>query len=397
MTSDLVYEVVAALAKHKNVLLYGPPGTGKTWLVSKILAYLRERNPSGGQPTIRLGSTKEQFGTAEGKKDLDDLPLKLHTEWVTFHQNYSYEEFMVGKHPKPLGAGIILEPHFGVLMSIAVSIDQNDGQDGCLLIIDEINRANASQVFGEFITLLDPEYRGTVGGISNTEALKITLPGIAYEGGKSEPISMLRGGGTYQLSENWTFPEHLYVLATMNSVDKAALPLDSALTRRFYRIEMRPNIAGLADELDIHLAALADKVKSIRDGNKPVDTLSAEETTVLLLDHLNISIASDMGEDFELGHSLVWKVVEADAEARWVELINVWDHTLLPQLVERYAGRDDGLKELLKVRPDSPTTEAFCDRLPIGAVYSENPPLKIKPLRGLPQEAAKNVLRQLAI
>lgn len=397
MTDPLVSEVVSALAKSKNVLLYGPPGTGKTWLVSELVTYLREREPAGGQPTLKLGTTSDQFGTAAGSGDLEDLPQELEIEWVTFHQGYSYDEFIIGKRPKPKDGGIILEPHFGVLMSIAVSISQGEGNTGCLLIIDEINRANASQVFGEFITLLDPDYRATIGGNPNPRALKIRLPGISYEGGESEEITMLRGGGTYKLPEDWSFPEHVYVLATMNSVDKAALPLDSALTRRFHRIEMMPNLDLIMQEFGLDHSNLATKASDIRDGNVSIDLLTAEETTVLLLDRLNILISIDMGEDFELGHTLVWSVVDASEDKRWLALISTWDHVLLPQLVERYAGRNDALRELLKVSPDSPTGKAFRERVQIGAEASIDAPITLNPLRLLGEATASNILRHLAL
>jgi len=397
MPNPQVEEVLTALAKSKNVLLYGPPGTGKTWLVSELLAYLKEREPSGGQPTLKLGDTNNQFGTSAGNDDLEDLPQNLEVEWVTFHQSYSYEEFIIGKRPKPLDGGIVLEPHFGVLMSIAVKISQGDAQNGCLLIIDEINRANASQVFGEFITLLDPDYRATINGTPNSEALKIRLPGIAYEDGTSEAITMLRGGGTHKLPEDWTFPENLYVLATMNSIDKAALPLDSALTRRFHRVEMMPNLDILAQGLEINLDNLATKARDIRQESESIDTLTAEETTILLLDRLNVLIATDMGEDFELGHTLVRSVITTSNDQRWAALIKVWDHVLLPQLMERYSGRNDSLRELLKVSPDSPTSEAFRERVQIGADASIDAPLMLNPLRYLDEQTATNILRQLAI
>lgn len=391
MTPDK-YNVIEALAKYKSVLLFGPPGTGKTKLVSEIITYLTTRDSVGGRPIFRLGSTNDRFGTT-----FADLPEELNIEWITFHQGYSYEEFIIGKRPKPKEGGIILEPHFGILMSMAVRISLGGDNQGCLIIIDEINRANASQVFGEFITLMDLEYRRTIRGEPNVDALKIRLPGIAYESGKSETISMLRGGGKYNLPEDWTFPEHMYVLATMNSVDKAALPLDSALTRRLHRIEMLPNIEFLAEKLDTDLSELEAKAIAIRETEKSIDTLTVEETTIMLIDRLNVRIAIDIGEDFELGHGLVWRVVDAEKEHKWATLINIWDHVLLPQLMERYAGRTEGLRELLKIAPDSPTKEAFSDRAQIGAAPSIDAPIKIRPLYQFPPLQAEKVLRHLAI
>lgn len=259
--------VVEALAKHKNVLLEGPPGTGKTRLVTEVLSAIAnlQPDPGGGRPQIRPGAG---FGTAAGTAQPNPLPSKMTVEWVTFHQSYSYEEFILGRRPIPEGAGgIRLEPHFGLLTSLAVGLGAHDPDRGVLLVIDEVNRANASQVFGEFITLLDPEYRATVGGSRNPRRVIPRFPGVAYEDGVSEPIRMLRGGGTHVLPEDWGFPENFYLVATMNSVDKAALPLDSALTRRFHRLECAPDLKALAaalglDWLDVDEAA--DRAPALR-------------------------------------------------------------------------------------------------------------------------------------
>jgi hypothetical protein len=399
MPYPLVTQIVTALATSKNVLLYGPPGTGKTWLVSEVIAHLKNRAggvSSGGRPTLKTGAAGEQFGTAAGSQ-IGEIPNNIVVEWVTFHQSYSYEEFIVGQRPRPEGGGIVLEPHFGLLMTIAVQIQNSDGPDACLLIIDELNRANTGQVFGEFITLLDPEYRSTVGGVANDRAVSVRLPGIAYENGSSEPIRMLRGGGSYALPEDWTFPEHVYVLATMNSVDKAALPLDSALTRRFHRIEIKPSPQSLASRLSVEMDALGAKASQIRGGEQPATSLTPEETAVLLLDRVNAFIGTDMGEDFEIGHALLWDVGATPAGERWKALASAWDRALLPQILERYAGRIDALTELLKADPSTPTAEAFRERRLIGSETPIPGALELLPLLSLPEETAAAVLQHLAI
>jgi 5-methylcytosine-specific restriction enzyme B len=396
MTDPLVTQVVTALATDKNVLLYGPPGTGKTWLVSEVIAYFDARASSGGRPTLRTGATNQQFGTAASSQ-IEAIPNNIQVEWVTFHQSYSYEEFIIGRRPKPQDDGIVLEPHFGLLMTIAVQIQQAGGPDACLLIIDELNRANTGQVFGEFITLLDPEYRSTIRDASNSRALRVRLPGIAYENGLSEPIRMLRGGGVYHLPEDWTFPEHVYVLATMNSVDKAALPLDSALTRRFHRIEMKPRPDVLANRLSVSMDALATKAAQIRADEQPRSSLTPEETAILLLDRVNAHIGADMGEDFEIGHALLWNLGAVQAGDRWQALARVWDRALLPQILERYAGRSNALAELLKAVPGSPTEAAFRERRLIGADAPLAGGIELLPLLSLSNAEAIEVLQNLAL
>ena len=159
---------------------------------------------------------------------------------------------------------------------------------------------------------------------------------------------------------------------------------------------MAPDLNLLAQKLDVDLDDLATKARSIREEAESIDTLTAEETTILLLDRLNILIATDMGEDFELGHGLVWNVVDASADNKWTKLISAWDHVLLPQVMERYAGRNDTLRELLKVGPESETREAFCERTQIGSDNSIDAPLKLNFLRDMDVETAQNILRHLA-
>jgi len=390
-------QVLADLARHRNVLLEGPPGTGKTHLLSEIVAFLRKPAPGGGQPTIKLGGATSRFGSTAASGPTTALPSKIGVEWVTFHQSYTYEDFVLGRRPIPQGNGIVLEPHLGLLMTCAVALDNNDGHDGFLLIIDEINRANASQVFGEFITLLEPTYRRTIAGQANDKALSVHLPGVEYVNGKSEPLKMLRGGTSIELADTWTFPEHIYVLAAMNSVDKAALPLDSALTRRFHRVEMRPDIELLAGRLNVDLAALAAKAAALRSDLTNIGALTAAETSVLLLDRLNCRIAADMGEDFELGHALLWSVTAADEAAQWDALIRAWDSSLFPQLRERFAGRPDTLRELLNV---DRTADVYTPRRPIGGSLTlENSELAldVPPLQTLSGGLAQKTLRLLAL
>lgn len=394
MTTPDVMSVVAALGRHKNVLLEGPPGTGKTRLVTEVLSAITNLQPApgGGRPLILPGG---RFGSAVGPGQPSPLPTKMAVEWVTFHQSYSYEEFILGRRPVPQApSGIRLEPHFGVLMSLAVQLGPYDSDRGVLLVIDEINRANASQVFGEFITLLDPDYRATVGGNENPRRVLPRLPGVAYENGLSEPIQMLRGGGTYQLPEDWALPENVFVLATMNSVDKAALPLDSALTRRFHRIACTPDLAKLAEALGMAWADVESAARRARVENAWT-ALTAEETTILLMERLNLEIATDLSEDFELGHGLLWSVAEADPAARWEQLVRCWDHAILPQLIERFAGRADALRVLLKVDSEG-TGSVFSTRALLAETATDEGPLMLPPLTSVLLDHARTTLRWLA-
>lgn len=388
--------ILSALAQHKNVLLYGPPGTGKTFLLSRITALIEERENAAGRPAINLGNARDPFGEAADTDGNDKLPANVTMDWVTFHQSYSYEEFVVGKFPVPEDGGIKLQPFFGLLMNAAVALKEAGPDHGHIIVIDEINRANASQVFGEFITLLDADYRATIDSEDNPNALKIKLPGIRYRDGQSEEIGCFDGDDVKQLDEDWTFPENLYILATMNSVDRAALPLDSALTRRFHKIEMAPDIKWLSEKFEIDMQRLTEKVIAARSG-EAFEDLSAEETTVLLMDRINGIVAGELGKDFELGHALFLGVANAAADQRWLALATAWDSKIYPQLSERFVQNSDAMRAILKVADQDEVGAVFTERQPIGGGVLQNAPVLVRPLSTLSEEDAASVLRHIAI
>lgn len=388
-----VDQVLSSLRRAKCVLLEGPPGTGKTRLLGELIA--RTRSSSGGASTgasvgnpLVDGRSRRQPFRASGPVDLDWLPKPVRVEWTTFHQSYSYEDFIVGRRPRAVAGGMELTPVFGLLMDIAVSIGTAYGSG--VLIIDEVNRANASRVLGEFITYMDPDYRAEIEGKANPRALAARLPGIAYGlNNVSEAIRRLDSGESVNLSKVWSFPEHLYVVASMNSVDKAALPLDSALSRRFERIRMRPSVGVVAATLGVDLAAARSLAAdpSARDDS----AWTAEVTAVLLLDRINDYIERNLGEDYALGHSHLLPLRGARPEDRWPLLASLWDDVLYPQLAERFLGNSTFLRELLRAEEVA---------VEVGAEQSElaAPPIPAAAgrLSALPLAQAMQVLRALA-
>lgn len=214
--------------------------------------------------------------------------------------------------------------------------------------IDEINRGNAARIFGEFMTFLDFDYRD--GGLV---PLPLPLRQLTYEGDHSEKIR--RPGGKHAtIPKDFKFPKHVYIVSTMNSVDRAAVPIDSALARRFDRIEMRPNLAVLAAHWNLDMTTISPPTED------NWGTLSPFETGYFLLDRLNVAIASDLGPEFELGHGLLTPVhaykTAPDGTAQtveeneaWRRLAKAWDDILFPQLEDRYSGRPNQLVDLLHV------------------------------------------------
>jgi 5-methylcytosine-specific restriction protein B len=164
-----------AIERKGQAILYGPPGTGKTFLAEKLAQYL----VSGG----------------DGFHDL-----------VQFHPAYSYEEFIQGIRPQTQPNGSLTYPVLpGRFLEFCHAARLRTGR--CVLIIDEINRANLSRVFGELMYLL--EYRN-----------------------RDVPLA---GGGRLAI------PANVYLIGTMNTADRSIALVDYALRRRFAFLPLYPN------------------------------------------------------------------------------------------------------------------------------------------------------------
>ena len=227
---QIAVEPPANATAPTNRILYGPPGTGKTFATAERAVTLCDgRPPVGGREAV-MGRYRE-------------LVARNRIKFITFHQSYAYEDFVEGLRPEtgvgkgePTSSGFSLRSHPGVFRQIAnlaqASYEQHigTGDEGTkkhreletyVLIIDEINRANIPKVFGELITLIEPDKR-----LGAENELTVTLP---YSG------------------ETFGVPLNLHILGTMNTADRSIALLDTALRRRFEFIEMMPNLSALTD------------------------------------------------------------------------------------------------------------------------------------------------------
>ena len=198
---------------HRNLILYGPPGTGKTFdAVSEAVRAIDGNLPEG------RASTKARF---------DELWEGEQVKFVTFHQNYAYEDFIEGIRPvlDDNGGELRYMLRDGIFKQIAQRASE-DPDNRYVLIIDEINRGNIAKIFGELITLIEPSKR-----TGEVDAAQAMLP---YS---QEPFSV---------------PANLYLIGTMNTADRGIALLDVALRRRFDFVERMPNPdhEGIAEDID---------------------------------------------------------------------------------------------------------------------------------------------------
>lgn len=394
---DVVRRVLDAWGRGRfNVLLYGPPGTGKTHAMNSLRVLLN----SGIGPSAVFLDPQDRARPFKTGSDVLPISLPVVQDWVTFHQSYSYEDFIVGLRPQPTPHGVSLVPRVGRMLDLAIRVDV-DGVGSAVLMVDEINRGNVARIFGEFITFMDPDYRAAApGSAKNPLQLPVPLPSVGVSGAHTQPLER-PSGGAVRLPVPWYFPRSFYMVASMNSVDRAVAPLDSALGRRFERIEVGPDFELLAEWLGITSTDIETKLAS--GAMPPGSTLSAGEAGWLLLNRLNHSIATSLGPEFELGHTYLRGVASlAGEDERFLGLATVWERALLPQLVDRFVGRPAELLRLLKVDADDrPPEYLFAARtFPFGSTEDEgvalNPVSLVERWADAP-DAVRATLRFLAV
>lgn len=220
-----------------NQILYGPPGTGKTWnAVNYAMAIVYGVGVGGIGEGDRAQFRAFRF---EPKVGAGQIAM------VTFHQSFSYEDFVEGIRPKLHGVEIGYELRDGVFKQI-VNVARENPDHRYVLIIDEINRGNIPKTFGELITLIEDSKR-----LGETDEMSVTLP---YS------------------NQDFGVPSNLYIIGTMNTADRSILLLDTALRRRFDFVEMMPdseherisaNVQGV--ELQKMLKAMNERISLLLD------------------------------------------------------------------------------------------------------------------------------------
>lgn len=263
------YDLKNLLLLKKNVILQGAPGVGKTF-AAKRLAY------------SIMGET-------------DDSRI----EFVQFHQNYSYEDFVMGYRPN----GTEFRLKTGIFFNFCQKA-ANDPSNKYFFIIDEINRGNLSKIFGELLMLIENDKRGKEWSVALAYGND-----SAENDGQEDTVSAI--------PQRFSVPENIYIIGMMNTADRSLAMIDYALRRRFSFFEMKPAFDS---------AGFKDYQKAV--GNVKFDEL------IKTIKELNGSIEKDsaLGPGFQIGHSYFCNSKPDEVSEDWMKQIVKYE--IIPLLQE---------------------------------------------------------------
>ena len=228
--------------------------------------------------------------------------------FVTFHQSYGYEEFVEGLRPVLNNEGekgdVEYEIRPGVFKKLCHDARQMPDKRFAM-VIDEINRGNISKIFGELITLIEPDKRDPMDGGKPPVELE-----LAYS------------------RDKFSVPVNVDIIGTMNTADRSLALLDTALRRRFDFVPLLPDTREEKDADDPHSAPLAGLV--VRTANDSIDVRR-------MLERINERIEALYDRDHCIGHAYLtalWNV--DDGGARFEKLADIFRNRIVPLLEEYF-------------------------------------------------------------
>ena len=238
------------LKNSKNLILRGAPGTGKTYLAKQIAEELIDGN-------------EDQIG------------------FVQFHPSYDYTDFVEGLRPVSSADGQIgFELQDGIFKKFCKKAKENPNKK-FVFTIDEINRGEISKIFGELFFSIDPDYRGEKGAVSTQYA------------------------NLHETDEKFYIPENVYIIGTMNDIDRSVDTFDFAMCRRFRFVEIK-----------------AADTMGMWENNDKFDNDKIEEARNRLT-NLNKAISNTEGlnSHYHIGPSYFLKLKDLDYDILWSDYL----------------------------------------------------------------------------
>ena len=287
---DRASEIERQLEAANQVVFYGPPGTGKTYVAKRFAEWwVHEKS--------------------------ENEPLDEQVQTITFHPSFAYEDFIEGLTAKAKDGTVAYEIEDGIFKRVAESATtayRRARQDDTspppyVLIVDEINRGNLAQIFGETITQLEADKR-------------------LHEDNETE-VRLAHS------DDPFVVPPNLYLIGTMNTADRSIALVDAALRRRFRFLAFQPAFRDVVESYPL-------PTDSTRNGDDFERLLGL---SIQALRELNSRIvrSADLGKGKQIGHARLFGLETVD------DVLDVWRYDVLPLLEEYYFGQFDRIRSEL--------------------------------------------------
>ena len=287
------------LEKNYNLILTGAPGTGKTYLARQMAKKLTNENDNN------IG-------------------------FVQFHPSYDYTDFVEGLRPKADNGNVVFKRVDGVFKEFCKkAIEETDGKwkekdNKYVFIIDEINRGEISKIFGELFFSIDPGYREKKEDQDNTN--KVIKVKTQYQNMITEDEDPFKDG--------FYIPNNVYIIGTMNDIDRSVESMDFAFRRRFafQEITAEESMERILYDLDDSISGIAaEKMGAI---NKTLNDLG-------LNSNYNIGAAYFMkAKKYRYKYN-------GEIKCKWDQL---WNLHLKGTLFEYFRGEPDANDKLKKLK-----------------------------------------------
>ena len=280
MDKEQYKKLVNLLEYKKNIILQGAPGVGKTFLAEKLVHSL--------------------LGTTSADSQI---------EFVQFHQNYSYEDFIMGYKPTDNGFTLKNGIFYTFCRKAADALEENPNKK-FYFIIDEINRGNLSKIFGELLMLIESDKR--------EKRMR-----LAYQ--KDE-------------DELFYIPSNVYIIGMMNTADRSLALIDYALRRRFSFVDIEPAFGkkSFKDYLKKNIIADDNIIEIINTRFHKLNTTIADEKL------------SGLGKGFCIGHSYFCIAPNKNQSAvEWYK--SIIEFEIRPLLEEYWWDNEDLLNESIQM------------------------------------------------
>lgn len=223
-------EICTLLESSHQVILTGAPGTGKTYLAKKVAMAM--------------------LGESYANKKWEEAFTDGRVGFCQFHPSYDYSDFVEGLRPVTVGSDESAQVGFkrmdGVFKKFCKQA-ASDKDNKYVFVIDEINRGDISKIFGELFFSIDPGYRGTPGRV-NTQYQNLVAKTEKYTVCDKEGNNLEKERDDV-FFEGFYVPENVYIIGTMNDIDRSVESMDFAIRRRFVwqEVPANPNVLDSED------------------------------------------------------------------------------------------------------------------------------------------------------